>query len=305
MVGLHTRNPAGRISAVLAAIVLLTAASAAGAEKIALTKTFNSSRLGFSLRYPGNWECKPAKDGSSVRLSGKKDTDAYLIHLGVHSMATKAAGGQHADAEALLARLRAKLEKQYPKARFAELRKSDYAAGAVKTKAYLLQAQYDRTEGQHQIPMKVMFFCVSPLDGRRISTLVYTAPSDYRGAKVYDVNLPAVSAVVNSFRPTAVGGAAAGPPVATKRPASKSVRVFVVGGDGKPLAGSGAVMLRGGGSFVEIGRDGEVTFDNLPAGIYEVMILWTGYATSTTKLEVRPGVKSLIRMPAAAKEDGR
>jgi hypothetical protein len=150
-----------------------------------------------------------------------------------------------------------------------------------------------------------MIFCVSPLDGRRIYMLTYTAPTEHRGAKVYDVNLPAVSAVVNSFKPTAIVNAAAKQPAKPKASAKKAVHVLVVGSDGKPLAGSGAVLLRGPGAFVEIGRDGEVIFDNIPYGKYEVMIMWKGYATSNTKLEIRPGGKSLIRMPAAAKEGKR
>ncbi len=303
MIVTDTRRPAARLLAVLAAIaaamVVLTAASAAGAEKTALANAFSSEPLGFSLRYPGHWQCKPGKDGSSIWLSGKEDSKAYLIHLSVHSMATKAAGGEHAGAESVLTRFHGKMAKQYPKARFTELRKSDFAAGGVKSKVYLLEAEYVRSRDEGDIPMKTMFFCVSPLHARRIYTLVYTAPTEYRGVKVFGENLPSVSAVVNSFRPTAVSGVKAKAPT---RSAKKSVRVLVVGSDGKRLAGSGAVLLRGPGSFVELGRDGEITFDNLPAGTYEVMILWAGYATSNTKLTIRPGIDSLIRMPAAAKE---
>ena len=309
MVGSHAKCPAGWLSVVLgavaAAIVVLTAASAAGADRIVLENSFSNERLGFSLRYPGSWECRPGKDGSSIWLSGKEDSAAYLVHLSVHSMATKAAGGEHDRAEALLAKFSANLKKQHPKARFSDLRKSDYAAGGVKAKVHLLEAEYARPHDEGRVPMKTMFFSVSPLHGRRIYALVYTAPIEYRGAKVFDANVPAVSAVVNSFKPTAPNGASAKPPSKPKPPAKKPVRVLVVGGDGKPLAGSGAVLLRGSGSFVEVGRDGEVTFDSIPAGTYEVMILWTGYATSNTKLEIRPGAASLIRMPAAAKEDSR
>jgi len=302
MVGSQKKCHAGWLSAALAAVVVFSTASAAGAEKVALTNAFSSEQLGFSLRYPGDWECKPGKDGSSIWLSGKEKSNAYLIHLSLHSMATKAAGGEHPDAEALLAKFRANLKKQHSEVQFADLRKSNFNAGGVKAKVHLLEAEYNRPRGEGKLPMKTMFFCVSPLDGRRIYALAYTAPVEYRGVKVFDVNVPAVSAVVNSFKPMAAKDAKAKPPSTS---AKKTVRVLVVGSDGKRLAGSGAVLLRGPGSHVEIGRDGEVMFDNLPAGTYEVMILWAGYATSNTKLTIRPGVDSLIRMPAAAKEGRR
>jgi hypothetical protein len=304
--GSHKRRSVGVLSAAFAvcaaALVGLTVVQAASADKTVLENTFKNERLGFSIRYPADWEYKLGKDRASVFLSGKERSPAYLINLGVYSKATKAFGGEHAGAESLLGKFRANLAKQHPKARFTDVQKNDYTAGGVKTKAHLLQVEYERTQGDNSIPMKTMFFCVSPLDGRRIYALVYTAPVEYRGAKVFGANMRAVSAVMNSFTPIPIAGVR---PATPAKRVGKSVRVRVIGSDGKRLAGSGAVLLRGPGSFVEIGRDGEVTFDNIPAGTYEVMVLWAGYATSNTKLDIRPGVESLIRMPRAAKEGGR
>jgi len=281
-----------RSALVLAAAALLGATAATGADRTPKLEKSHADRThGFRIDYPADWTCEA--DGNSVSFSGPKGTAAWYTHFGVHAVATRTAGGQHADADALLTHLRERIGATCRDVKCGEAQKSPYPLGGVRTQARLLVVDYTRPE--RDLRMRTMFFLVSPPGGRRIFTMTYTAPHSYRGEAVFDACLPTVSAMVNSFALTADAPAEDAPP------ALELSVVHVRTASGIPAPGSGAVTLDGTRRAAEIGHNGRVAFDRLPPGRYRGVVLWNGYKPVKRMVLVQPGEDVVLVLPDGAK----
>lgn len=275
---------------------------AAGAEDkaLALEERYTSAKFGFAISYPATWSCEVDDDGS-VAFSGPKGAANSLLHFGVKSVNTAAAGGKFKNADALIAGFAQKFRTQFADTKLSEVQRSPYEIGGKRTIAHLLLARYAQPAGDAKIEMQAMVFCVSPLGGNQILTMTYVAPQKVQGTAVYNANLPTISAMVNSLALTKATSGVDTPKKDAPTPLPPLAPVRVVTESGSPAVGAGAVVLEGKDKFVELGRDGVVTFDAIPAGEYQAAVLWEGYRNAGMRLTVTAGRVPVIRLPDSAR----
>ncbi len=262
-----------------------------------LARTYSDRERGYRISYPENWTCE-LREGQ-LALSGPEGSPAWFTHLGVAVAATASGGGEHKDADALMAHLRGKLAAGGREASFGPVRRSPYDLDGVTVEARLMLAAYKRPD--RDLAMRTLVLLLTAPDGGRVYALTYTAPLAWKGRAIYEPCLPTASAIMNSFRLTgaAPGGAQEALTATASRP-KPPPPLRVVTAEGKPARGAGAVVLAGERALVEIGCDGLVSFDELPPGRYVATTLWSGYRKVRQMLIIRTGEAPIIRLPDAA-----